>query len=203
MTNGGTTAISAGGSPIYGGAHRRRVVDSINDHEKSSDVIPIGFDHSVNETDSETVNNRNGVGYLCNIGGGSHRHHHPAIRHLLARKRVPENWVFLVEELWVVMHSLGSRKNMGRTILGLLLLMVLVSVFLRFSFTVVVGGLRECGTRCGRTVVIENGILIVQSFKNGWSNAQKAMVDSEASSAEGVQKRQMKEFPVSLIKIIN
>ncbi|CAA2991971.1 O-fucosyltransferase 19-like [Olea europaea subsp. europaea] len=196
MTNGGTTAISAGGSPIYGGAHRRRVVDSINDHEKSSDVIPIGFEHSMNETDSETVNNRNGAGYLCNIGGGSHHHHHPAIRHLLARKRVPENWVFLVEELWVVMHSLGSRKNMGRTILGLLLLMVLVSVFLRFSFTVVVGGLRECGTRCGRTVAIENGILLVQNFKNGWSNAQKAMLDSEASSAEAVQKRQMKEFPV-------
>ncbi|KAL2533819.1 O-fucosyltransferase family protein [Abeliophyllum distichum] len=186
MTNGGTTTNSASGSPMYAGAHRRRVADSVNDHEKSSNIIPIGFDHSMNDMDSETVHNSNGVGYQYNSGGSSH--HHPAIRYLLIRKRVPENWVLLVGELRVVMHSFGSRKNMGRTILGLLLLMVLVSVFLKFSFTVVGGG--------GRTVVIENGILIVQNFKNDWSNAQKVMLDSVASSAGAVQKRQMKEFAV-------
>ncbi|KAL2509897.1 O-fucosyltransferase family protein [Forsythia ovata] len=42
-----------------------------------------------------------------------------------------------------------------------------------------------------------NGILIVQNFNSDWSNAQRVMFESDASSGDVMQKRQMKEFPAS------
>ncbi|KAL2484788.1 O-fucosyltransferase family protein [Abeliophyllum distichum] len=187
MSNGGTTNSGTSGSPIIGGpysTHRRRVADLNNDVEKSLDHVQISCDHSIEDNDSETSNDDN-------VGGCQshhHHHHHPMIRHLFVRKRVPENWVLGVEEsilsAYSILHSLRSRNNMGRIILGLLLVLVMLSAYLKFSFMTGVGQ-REV-----------NEILIVQNFNSDWSNAQRVMFESDASSGDVMQKRQMKEFPV-------
>ncbi|KAL2481255.1 O-fucosyltransferase family protein [Abeliophyllum distichum] len=189
MPSGATT-----GSPLQGvpsSTHRRRVVDAMNDSEKPSDQIQIPLLYnSANEIDSETLTKSDGVTYQYN-GGGKH---HPVIRYLLKCKRVPENWVSAVDESMLsvrsVMHALGSRKNMGRRVIGLLLMLVVVSGFLKFHF--MIGG--HEGEVAGKMVRRDNE-LIVQNFKNDLSNAQRVTFDSETSSDSGVQKRQMRESP--------
>ncbi|XP_022889010.1 O-fucosyltransferase 19-like [Olea europaea var. sylvestris] len=194
MSNGGATNSGTSGSPRHSGptsTHRRRVPDSTNDFEKSLDHVQISCDNSPEDDDSETSKDDNVGGYQYTCGGSHHHHHHhPMIRYLLVRKRVPENWILGMEEsilsAYSILHSLRSRKHVVRVILGLLMMLVVVSALLKFSFTVGIGGYREV-----------NGILIVQNFNNDWSNAQRVMFDSDASSGSDVmQKRQMKEFPV-------
>ncbi|XP_022852182.1 O-fucosyltransferase 19-like [Olea europaea var. sylvestris] len=195
MSKGGTTNSGTNGSSMPGGptsTHRRRVPDSTNNVEKSLDHVQISCDNSPEDDDSETSIDDNVGGYQLN-GGGSHHHHHrhhyPMITYLLVRKRVPENWVLGVEEsllsAYSILHSLRSRTNMARVISGLLLMLVVVTAFLKFSIMAGGGGHREV-----------NGILIVQNFNNDWSNAQRVMFDSDASSGgDLMQKRRMKEIP--------
>ncbi|KAL2502622.1 O-fucosyltransferase family protein [Forsythia ovata] len=188
MPSGATTGNPSLGAPSS--THRRRVVDVMNDSEKPSDQIQIPLYNSANDIDSETLSQSDGVTYHYNGGG----RHHPVIRYLLKCKRVPENWVSAVEEsvlsLRSVVHALGSRKNMARPVFGLLLMLVVVSGFLKFHF--MIGGVGEVA---GKMVRRDNE-LIVQNFKNDLSNAQRVTFDSETSSDSGVQKLQMKEFPV-------
>lgn len=202
MSTGGTATNSASGSPRVGGGgptihHRRPVTD--NDAEKLSDHIQIGFDNYHGDNNNNNTN-------IINSGGGNlhyhhHHHHHPRtiIRYLLACKWVPESLIFRVEE-WLlsigsIMACLGSRKNMGRTILGVLLVLVVISVFLKFSIVM-------NGDVNGNMMRKENGLFVVQNFKNEWVNAQKIVSETESSvsssSSGGVaRKRQMKELPVS------
>lgn len=204
MSSGGTTTNPANNTAqIHGGAtvthHRRRVADAMNDQEKEkpTDQVPIALDHSKSDVDDEALfnnSNSNGVVYQYN---SLHHHHHPVIRYLLSRKRVPENWVLWVEECllsaWGVFNSLTSRKNMGRTVFMFLLVMVVVSAFLKFYFLIGAGGVAG-----GKIVRTEKEILFIQNFKNDLlSNAHMAVFDSESSSGAALQKRQMKEFPVS------
>ncbi|KAI3473172.1 hypothetical protein Pfo_029891 [Paulownia fortunei] len=204
MSSGGTTTNSANNTTqIHGGAtithHRRRVAESMNDQEKEkpTDQVQIALDHSKSDVDEEALFNNNSNSNCVVYQYNSLHHHHPVIRYFLSRKRVPENWVLCVEECllsaWEAFKSLTSRKNMGRTVFMFLLVMVVVSAFLKFSFLMVGGG----GTAGGKIVRTEKEIFFIQNFKNDLlSNAHRAVFDSESSSGAAVQKRQMKEFPV-------
>ncbi|KAL3639450.1 O-fucosyltransferase 28 [Castilleja foliolosa] len=206
MSSGGTTSTSANNTAtqIHGAVthHRRRVADSINDQsekEKPSDHVQIALDHCKSDIDEEALllfnnNSNNNNNNNSNCGSYSslhHHHHHPVIRYFLSRKRLPENWVVRAEEFlmsaWGGLSALASRKNMVRTIIVFLLAMLVVSVFLKFSF--LVGG--------GKAAGAEKEILFIQNFNNDFSiNAHKAVLESESASNTAVQKRQMKEFPV-------
>ncbi|XP_049400323.1 O-fucosyltransferase 19-like [Solanum stenotomum] len=198
MSTGGTATNSASGSPRVAGSgltihHRRPVME--NDPEKLSDHIQIGFDNYYGDNN----NNAN----IINAGTGNlpyHHHHHPRtiVRYLLACKWVPESLIFRVEE-WLlsfgsIMACLGSRNNMGRTILGILLILVMISVFFKFSIVM-------NGDVNGNLMSKDNGLFVVQNFKNDWVNAQKVVSETQSSvsvsSSGGVaRKRQMKQLPV-------
>ncbi|XP_009629037.1 O-fucosyltransferase 19 isoform X1 [Nicotiana tomentosiformis] len=198
MSTGGTATNSASGSPRVGGGptthHRRRVADTMNDPEKLSDHLQIGLDYYGD-------NNTN-----INAGGNVHHHHYhhhhhnSIIRYLLACKWVPENIVFRVEEcllsIGTIMAYLGSRKNMVRTIFGLLLVLVVLSVFLKFSI-MMNGNVEDVNN--GNLMRRDNGLFVLQNLKNDWINAQRVVSETETtafSASEVVQKRQMKELPV-------
>ncbi|PIN24871.1 hypothetical protein CDL12_02385 [Handroanthus impetiginosus] len=206
MSSGGATTNSANSATqIHGGAtlthHRRRVADSMNDQEeKHTDHVPVVLDHSKSDIDEEALfnnSNNNSNCALYQYNSLPHHHHHPVIRYFLSRKRLPENWVLCVEECLFsargAFNSLTSRKNMVRTIFMFLLMMVVVSAFLKFSFGS--GGAAADG---GVTLVTtEKEALFIHNFKNDLvSNAHKVVLDSESSSGGALQKRQMKEFPV-------
>ncbi|XP_022867070.1 O-fucosyltransferase 19-like [Olea europaea var. sylvestris] len=166
MTSGATTGNPLLGAPTS--THRRRVVDAVNDREKSYDQIQIALCNSANDIDSETLSKSDGVNY----------------QYLLKRKRVPENWVSGVEES---MHSFGPRKNMGRWVFRFLLMLLVLWAFLKLHFMIEVAG---------KMIRRDNEILIIQNFKNDLSNAQRVTFDSETSSGSAVKKRQMRELPV-------
>ncbi|KAL6501424.1 O-fucosyltransferase 19 [Orobanche gracilis] len=205
MSSGGTTSTTANiTTQIHGSAtvthHRRRVADSMNDQsdkEKPSDHVQIVLDHSKIDVDEEELlldNNNTNCTVVYPYSSLHHHQHHPLIRYFLSRKRLPENFVSCADEFmlsaWEWLNSLATRKNMSRMIFVFLLAMVVMSVFLKFSF--LIGG--------GKIVRVEKEILFIQNFNNDlFSNAHKAVLDSESSSGAAVQKRQMKEFPVPKI----
>ncbi|KAL9153040.1 hypothetical protein ABFS82_10G023000 [Erythranthe guttata] len=208
MSSGGATTNSGANNnatQILGGAsvthHRRRVAETMNDPEKlekpggggggaaDQAAVQIALDHSKSDVNEEA---------LFNNGNNMIYQHHPVVRYFLSRKRVPENWVLCVEECLLsacgALGSLASRKNIGRTVFMCLILMVVVSAFLKFSFFMGGGAAVEAGAKIAR---MENQILFIQNFKNNLlSNAHSAVFDSESSSGAAGQKRQMKEFPV-------
>lgn len=162
-----------------GGTHqRRRVAEYTSDQEKdkSADPVQIALEYSKSDLDSEA---------LFNCNGG---HHHPAVRYLLMRKRMPENWVLCMEEcvlsLWRVLNSLTWRKRMRLMILLLLLMMVVVS-----SFCLLAGG---------GTAAHAAGDFVRLNFMNDFSsNVKGDFFDSKSSGSSNVGlKRKMKEFPV-------
>lgn len=201
MSAGGTTAnssaASGGGGPTT--HHRRRFADFLNDHEKSSDHVQIACEDSSGDAGNPESNNSNSSSRCCGGGGGGGAgyhpvlHQHPVIRQLLVRKRMPESVAVELDEcllgLRSISQTLRSRKKMGRTVSGLLLVFVVVSVFLRFSFFASDNG-EEVSSR-----------LVLQNFKNEWANAQNIVseTDSLSSSSSGdlIRNRQMKELPVS------
>ena len=108
-----------------------------------------------------------------------------AIRYLASRKRAAESWILRGEECVLS----ASRKNMGRTVFALLLVALMVSVYVKLSLG---------GGGGGNIVRTEKEILFIHNFKNDFSsNAHMAVFDSEASNGAALQKRQMKEFPVT------
>nr|GLL24320.1 uncharacterized protein At1g04910 [Ipomoea trifida] len=183
---------TAGGSPH---AHHRRhfseapnaAGEKLSDHAQSSFAGDLG--------DSEHSNGN--CGSKC-AGAGAGGHHHPAIRYLLVRKRVPEKFVYRGEEfvsgILAIVQSFRSRKNTGRSVIGLLLALLMVSVFLKFSFFIN-GNVGEVNESLMR--LTDNGQLVLQNFKNDWANAhQKIVSESESSSSSSgdvLLKRQMKE----------
>nr|GMD43395.1 O-fucosyltransferase 19-like [Ipomoea batatas] len=199
MSAGGTTAnssaASGGGGPTT--HHRRRFADFLNDHEKSSDHVQIACEDSSGDAGNPESNNSNSSSRCGGGGGGGAGYHpvlhqHPVIRQLLVRKRMPESVAVELDEcllgLRSISQTLRSRKKMGRTVSGLLLVFVVVSVFLRFSFFASDNG-EEVSSR-----------LVLQNFKNEWANAQNIVseTDSLSSSSSGdlIRNRQMKELPV-------
>lgn len=205
MSTGGTTitaaavAVNSSDSVISISTtthHRRRVADSAMT-TADADYNFSDEDNNNNYNNPETSN--------CDLHH-YHNHHHPLIKYLLVRKRVPESIVFRVEE-WVlsvstIMQSLRSRKNMGRTVFGFLLFLLVVSVFFKFSFMMMNGNVEDLN---GNFLKRENGIFVLRNFKNDLVNAQRVLSETESSSSglvsasDFVRKRQMKEIPVSMI----
>ncbi|XP_057778080.1 O-fucosyltransferase 19-like [Salvia miltiorrhiza] len=204
MSSGGATTNPPTATTPTVTHHRRRVADTDQEKEKpAADPAPTSAasDRSKRDADEEAMfSNSNGSGSAHGGGGGGgglyhhHHHHHPTIRYLLSRKRVPESWILRGEECVLsacaVFNSLTSRKNMGRTVFVFLLVLMMVSAFMKFSFGGAVSG-------AGNIIRTEKEILFIHNFKNDLSsNAHMAVFDSEASNGAALQKRQMKEFPV-------
>ncbi|CAK9159893.1 unnamed protein product [Ilex paraguariensis] len=193
MSTVGKTAInSASGSPRLGGptTHRRRVADLMTETEKPADNIPCKLDHADHENHDTHSDNDGGHG-----GCHCHNHqHHPLRRYMVVRKRVPEMWVLGAEDfffrLCTVWHFSKSRTNVGRIVFGVLMMMLVLSVFVKFSF--MGGHLVEVN---GKVIRRENGLLMFQAFKGDWSYAQRVL--SEASSGAVIPNlRLMKELTV-------
>ncbi|XVE62000.1 hypothetical protein DITRI_Ditri06bG0083600 [Diplodiscus trichospermus] len=174
MSSGGANS-SATGSPIQGGptTTRRRVADlptAESDNNNSSSYSDY-YTLASNDEEADSPN-----GYMPSISSswGSHYlHQHPVMRYLLPRRKllfswVPDTWFIWIDE---TCHCLKSSRNMGRKILGVLLLMAVVSVFFKVSFlsshVEVNGKLRR-----------ENGMLILQTFKEDWASAQRVVAET-------------------------
>ncbi|KAL3536475.1 hypothetical protein ACH5RR_004936 [Cinchona calisaya] len=190
MPNGNTihSTNSGSGSPIT--THRRRIPDfMINDPEKLFDHLQISFGH---HQDVSCVGNEE----ECNYNGSrAHNlHHRPLIRCFLSRKSLPESWVLGVEDFIMyfsnLSDSLGSRKNIARTFIGLLMILVMASVFLKFS--VLDARLQVDGNGPG-----ENDFPVIQNIKYNLERAQHVTSEFISLSSPGVlHKRQMTEYPI-------
>lgn len=205
MSTGGTTVAANSDSvipiPTTTTHHRRRVADSATmtttDSEKLSNS---DYNFSSDEDNSNNPEISN-----CDLHH-YHHHHHPLIKYLLVRKRVPESIVFRVEE-WVlnvstIIHYLRLKKNMGRTVFGFLMILLMLSVFLKFSFMMINTNVEDLNANFLRR---ENGIFVLPTFRNGLGNPQRIISETESSSSGSVsasgdfiRKRQMKEIPVSV-----
>lgn len=203
MSTGGTTVAANSDSvipiPTTTTHHRRRVADSATmtttDSEKLSNS---DYNFSSDEDNSNNPEISN-----CDLHH-YHHHHHPLIKYLLVRKRVPESIVFRVEE-WVlnvstIIHYLRLKKNMGRTVFGFLMILLMLSVFLKFSFMMINTNVEDLNANFLRR---ENGIFVLPTFRNGLGNPQRIISETESSSSGSVsasgdfiRKRQMKEIPV-------
>lgn len=78
-------------------------------------------------------------------------------------------------------QPLRSGKNMGRKIFGLLMFMAVVSVFVKVSF------LSSHVERHDKKM--DNGLLIVQTFKDDWALAQHAVAETQTSMPKRVLER--------------
>ncbi|XP_011651875.1 O-fucosyltransferase 19 isoform X1 [Cucumis sativus] len=175
MASGGPNN-SCNGSPRHGGPAtktRRRVADFIDPDTRLS--------NSSDLYDEEDNSNGSIVGSHLHLHNHHlHHHHHPVVRHFLFRNRalcwVPEPWLLKMEEGFLltvmILQSLGSGRNFGRKIFGILMFMAVLTVFFKFSFLnthVEING-----------KMIDKGQLIIQTFKEDWALAQRAVAEDEA-----------------------
>ncbi|KAL5550138.1 hypothetical protein UlMin_000314 [Ulmus minor] len=119
-----------------------------------------------------------------------HSHHLPVIKYLLLRRRmfffVPETWLFAIEEglLWTaaMVQSVRSGRNMGRKIFGALLFMAVVSLFVKISFL-------SNHVEVEGKVKDNNGVLILQTFKDESAIAQRVVSETQTSMPKRVLER--------------
>lgn len=188
MASGGPNN-SCNGSPRHGGPAtktRRRVADFMD--------LDTRLSNSSDLYDEEDNSNGSIVGSHLHLHNHHlHHHHHPVVRHFLFRTRalcwVPEPWLLKIEEGFLltvmILQSLGSGRNFGRKIFGILMFMAVLTVFFKFSFLnthVEING-----------KMIDKGQLIIQTFKEDWALAQRAVAEDEAV----VPKRRLEKISVS------
>ncbi|XWS59911.1 hypothetical protein CRYUN_Cryun08bG0162800 [Craigia yunnanensis] len=185
MSSGGANN-SASGSPIQGGptTTRRRVADLPTAESDCNNSSSCSYYYTLASKDEE-ADNPNGHIPSSSFSCGSHylhhhQNHHPVIRYLLLRRKllfswVPETWFLWIDDTfhWAVnmAQSLRSGRNMGRKILGVLLLMAVVSFFFKVSF---LSSHVEVNGKLKR----ENGLLILQTFKEDWALAQRLVAET-------------------------
>lgn len=212
---GGANAASTNGtSPRFAGptATRRRVtdlMDAFSDRTSNLSDSP-----SLDEEDHDlngSVPSGGGGGthhhlllhqYLHHhYGHHLHHHHHPATKsYPVLRRRmfffVPDTWLLGIEDwfYWMaaMVQSLRSGKNLGRRIFGALILMVVVSLFVKVSF---LSSHVEVDTKMKEN----NGLLILQPFKDDSAMAQRAITEAQTS----MPKRVLERFSVSKNKIFH
>lgn len=76
-----------------------------------------------------------------------------------------------------MLQMLRSGRNMGRKIFGALLLMAVISVFIRFSL------LSHHMEVVGEAKGTEGRLLILKSYKDDWAAAQQAVTENQASNS--------------------
>ncbi|XVF08227.1 hypothetical protein REPUB_Repub06bG0208400 [Reevesia pubescens] len=213
----GVANNSAGGSPnpMQGGptTTRRRVADlPTSESDNNNNSFSCSGYYTLPSNDEEADNPN---GYIPSISssscGSHHLHHHPVIRYLLIRRKlvfswVPDTWFIWIEDTCYrtvnVVQSLRSGRNMWRKILVVLLLMAVVSFFIRVSF---ITTYVEVNGKWKK----ENGLLILQTFKEDWALAQRVVAeihvqpDTEHSMPKRVLERVSICNMVAIAKIMN
>ncbi|KAF6135282.1 hypothetical protein GIB67_021644 [Kingdonia uniflora] len=172
-TGGGGGASSCNVSPRITGPMTRRRVADINDPEKSNyvELYEEGDEDGASTDDSHSSN------------------HHGITRHLIMPRRkviwLMESWLHWAENciFWMygLLHTIKSGKNVGyRRVLGILIFLVVFSVFLLSSHVVEVNrGVRE------------NGVLILHSLKDD-STIAHSVVKETSQTAQ----KQLLKFPI-------
>lgn len=114
---------------------------------------------------------------------------------------VPEKVMLWIEDVMLGFGKLGStlksRKNMGRRILGVLMIMVVFSMFLKFSL--ILGNHYNLEMINGPTRRL-NGLFIL----NTWSKPQNLLMMSAERDQEklsSIPKRNLEKYPVSIFFI--
>ena len=196
----GPSSNSATASPRHSSlptTTRRRVAD-LNDVDRSSefsdDPESLSDDHhnDISDPDDDVVSS-------CGSHLLHHHHHHHhhhrnhcflLIRCLLLRWRaffsLPDTWLLKIEDgfYWTALmfQSLrsGRRSNMGRMIFGVLMVLAVLSVFVKVSV------LRNQRVDVKK---IDRGLLIIQSFKDDWAMVQRALSETQTSMPKRVLER--------------
>ncbi|CDP06529.1 unnamed protein product [Coffea canephora] len=173
-----TTTNSGSGSPIP--THRRRVPDSMM---SDSDRLLV---HTQTSFDRLQVGCAGDEEY-CNYDNGSPAHslHQHLHYHHLLRRRVTNFFVVFHN----LLHSLGSKKNFARTLISLLMVLVVASIFLKYS--VLDASLHDQSKKR------KDDFPIIQNMKTSSARDQHVITESAVALSAGLlHKRQMVEYPV-------
>eukprot|EP00258_Populus_trichocarpa_P027772 XP_024443791.1 O-fucosyltransferase 19 isoform X2 [Populus trichocarpa] len=175
LSSGGPTGNSANASPRNhsGPTTTRRRVD-VAPSDRTSNFSDYNHEFS-DEEDNLNGSSTSGGPHLC-YHYHNHSHHHPVIKYLLLRRKlfffVPEACLLGVEDLTAtISHSLRSGKNMGRKIFGVLLLMAVLSVFLKVLFW----------SRMEENSHENSNLVLFRHFKDDWARAQRSIIDHHPS----------------------
>ncbi|KAE9455538.1 hypothetical protein C3L33_12529, partial [Rhododendron williamsianum] len=172
MSSGGaTTTSSCNGCP----SPRRRRVADYADAEKGVDCYILnGIDDSNGGGGFDTSS------AAAAVHSGVYHHHHQMIRML--RKRGP---------CAVAQCLISGKRNFGRTVLCALIVMVVVSVFVKVSF------MAGCNNNVEREDNGErresNGLLIFQAITDDL--AHRAVSEFERASGSAITKRLLEKYP--------
>ena len=172
-----TSSTNASPRSHPGPTTTRRRVDAIVT-DRTSNFSYYNHDFS-DEEDTLSGSSTTGGAHHCHHNyhhhNHSHRHHLVIKYHLLRRKFfffVPESWLLGVEDLTAtISHGLRSGKNMGRRIFGVLLLMAVLSVFLKVLFW----------SRMEKNSHENSKLVLLRHFKDDWVRAQRSIIDHHPS----------------------
>ncbi|KAM1353133.1 hypothetical protein TB2_032360 [Malus domestica] len=167
---------------------RRRVADGVMDAGERLPTSTLSSDSNIVFADDDDVENDSLLdGTICGPHHNyNHYSHHPVMKYLVLRRRlffcVPDKWLLPIEDgfLWTVamLQSLRSGRNVVRKIFGALLLMAVISAFVKFSFfsshVEVDGEVAQ---------MTEGRLLILNTVKDDWSGAQRAVAENQESNS--------------------